>query len=85
MVEFLGGPLATLPYGVMPEMVLNASRGSFAPYRLVEAVPDDVPGHWRVQFDLAGVSGPDPVELRCFLQANGETLTETWMFQYHPF
>jgi glucans biosynthesis protein len=85
MVEFLGGPLSTLPYGVMPEMVLNASRGSFSAYRLVEAVPDDVPGHWRVQFDLAGVSGPDPVELRCFLQANGETLTETWMFQYHPF
>jgi periplasmic glucans biosynthesis protein len=37
-----------------------------------------------VQFDLA-VGAMDPVELRCFLQANGETLTETWMFQYHPF
>jgi periplasmic glucans biosynthesis protein len=85
MVEFLGGPLASLPYGVLPEMVLNASRGSFSAYKLIEAVPDDVPGHWRVQFDLAGVSGPDPVELRCYLQANGETLTETWMFQYHPF
>ncbi len=85
MVEFLGGPLADLPFGVVPEAVTNASRGAFGAYRLVEAVPDDVPGHWRVQFDLAGVEGPDPVELRCYLKAAGETLTETWMFQYHPF
>ena len=53
-------------------------------YRIVEAVPDDVPGHWRVEFDLT-VDGADPVEMRCFLQAGGQTLTETWMFQYHPF
>jgi glucans biosynthesis protein len=85
MVEFLGGPLATLPFGVLPEPVLFTSRGAFSAYKLIEAVPDDVPGHWRVQFDLAGVTGTDPVELRCFLRANGEVLTETWMFQYHPF
>jgi glucans biosynthesis protein len=84
MVEFLGGPLADLPFGVTPEAVTSTSRGAFAAYRLVEAVPDDVPGHWRAQFDLA-VEGADPVELRCYLRANGETLTETWMFQYHPF
>jgi periplasmic glucans biosynthesis protein len=69
---------------VVPEPVLSTSRGAFASYKLVEAVPDGVNGHWRVQFDLA-VGAMDPVELRCFLQANGETLTETWMFQYHPF
>ncbi|HEY1943312.1 MAG TPA: glucan biosynthesis protein D [Roseiarcus sp.] len=84
VVEFLGGPLSTLAYGVKPEMVVTASRGSLQGYRIVEAVPDDVPGHWRLEFDLT-VEGTDPVELRCFLQANGETLTETWMFQYHPF
>jgi len=84
VVEFLGGPLATLPFGVKPQMVVTASRGSLQGYRQIEAVPDDVPGHWRVEFDLT-VDGADPVEMRCFLQANGETLTETWMFQYHPF
>jgi glucans biosynthesis protein len=31
------------------------------------------------------VDGTDPVEMRCFLQAGGQTVTETWMFQYHPF
>ena len=42
VVEFLGGPLATLPYGVKPEMVTTASRGSLQGYRIIEAVPDDV-------------------------------------------
>ena len=31
------------------------------------------------------VTGTDPVELRAFLKSGGETVTETWMFQYHPF
>ena len=82
MVEFLGGPLTSLPYGVKPEPVLWASRGTFS-YIYTEAVPDDVPGHWRAQFDLT-VTGADPVEMRLFLRANGKILSETWMFQYHP-
>lgn len=85
VIEFLGGPLASLPYGVRPEIVVSASRGSLQGYRIVEAVSDNVPGHWRVEFDLTVDVTPDPVELRCFLQSGGQTLTETWMFQYHPF
>ncbi|HUO23510.1 MAG TPA: glucan biosynthesis protein D [Caulobacteraceae bacterium] len=84
MVEFLGGPLATLPFGVKPEMALQTSRGRFTDYRLVEAVPDGVPGHWRAQFDLADAAGDDPVELRLQLTVAGKVATETWMFQYHP-
>jgi len=84
MVEFLGGPLASLPYGVKPDLVVSASRGTFGPYRLIEAVPDSVAGHWRAQFDLI-VDGTDPVELRAFLKSGDQTLTETWLFQYHPF
>ena len=84
MVEFLGGPLGNLAFGVKPELVLSTSRGSFGPYRLIEAVPDGVAGHWRAQFDLI-VDGTDPVELRAFLKSGGETVTETWLFQYHPF
>jgi glucans biosynthesis protein len=83
MVEFLGGPLASLPFGVEPEPVLTATRGSVS-YIYTEAVPDDVPGHWRAQFDLT-VDGSDPVELRLYLRAGDEVLTETWLFQYHPF
>jgi glucans biosynthesis protein len=83
MVEFLGPPLETLPFGVKPEPVLWASRGTFS-YIFTDAVPDDVPGHWRAQFDLS-VDGPDPVEMRLFLHTGEKTLSETWLYQYHPF
>ncbi|HVB90037.1 MAG TPA: glucan biosynthesis protein D [Beijerinckiaceae bacterium] len=84
LVEFLGGPLASLAFGVAPQAVVSTSRGEFGPYRLTEAVPDGVAGHWRTQFDLQ-VEGPDPVELRCYLKLGERALTETWAFQYHPF
>jgi glucans biosynthesis protein len=83
MVEFLGGPLTKLPFGVKPEAALWASRGEFS-YVFTDAVPNDVPGHWRAQFDLT-VDGADPVEMRLFLRHAGETLSESWLFQYHPF
>jgi glucans biosynthesis protein len=82
MVEFKGPPLETLPFGVKPEPVLWASRGTFS-YIFTEAVPDDVPGHWRAQFDLT-VTGPDPVEMRLYLREGDKTLSETWLYQYHP-
>ena len=85
LVEFLGGPLKTLPSGVKPEMALKASRGQAGANSLIEAVPDGVPGHWRVQFDLAGVQGAEPVELKLQLTVGGKVASETWNFQYHPF
>lgn len=82
MVEFLGAPLTKLPSGVIPRPVLTASRGEFANL-LTEAVPDNVPGHWRTQFDLS-VIGTEPVEMRCYLRNGDEILSETWLYQYHP-
>ena len=83
MVEFLGAPLAGLAYGTRPSPVLWASRGTFS-YILTEAIPDDVPGHWRIQFDLT-VAGSEPVEMRLFLKQGATVLSETWLYQYHPF
>lgn len=83
MVEFLGGPLAQLPFGVKPEPVLSLSRGKFS-YVYTEAVSNGVPGHWRAQFDLS-VDGNQPVELRLFLRIGDQALTETWLYQYRPF
>lgn len=83
MVEFKGAPLEKLPFGARPEAVLSASRGNFS-YIFTEPVPDGVAGHWRAQFDLA-VDGDEPVDMRLFLRDKGEALTETWLFQYHPF
>jgi glucans biosynthesis protein len=43
-----------------------------------------VPGHWRAQFDFS-VDGVEPVEMRVFLRAGDKILSETWLYQYHPF
>ena len=82
IVEFKGEPLARLPAGVLPEPVLWASRGAFSNVR-AEAVPNDVPGHWRAEFDLTA-TGTEPVELRCYLRSRDAVLSETWLYQYHP-
>jgi glucans biosynthesis protein len=83
MVEFLGGPLVDMPFGEKPEPVLWASRGTFS-YIFTEPVPDEVPGHWRAQFDLT-TEGDEPVEMRLFLRLHDRVLSETWLYQYHPF
>ncbi len=83
VVEFLGGGLVNLAPGIRPELAVSASRGTIEPFRIVEAVPDDVPGHWRVQFDL-DATGAEPVELRCYLKQGADVLSETWLYQYHP-
>ena len=84
MVEFLGGPLSDLPFGIKPEHMVTTSRGTVGPYQITEAVADGVAGHWMTSFDLT-VDGADPVELRMYLKSGDRTLSETWLFQYHPF
>jgi glucans biosynthesis protein len=81
VVEFLGGRLATLPYGTRPQPVLSASSGSFSDV-FTEAVPDSVAGHWRAQFDFTA-SGTDVVDMRLYLKVGDQTLSETWLYQYH--
>ncbi len=83
LVEFKGGPLVNLPKGTIPEPVLWASRGVFGDYKYTEAVPNDVPGHWRTQFDLR-VEGNEPVEMRCYLKVGDQVASESWLYQYHP-
>lgn len=83
VVEFLGGALARLPKGTLPEAVVTISRGNTS-HVFTEAVPNDVPGHWRAQFDVAA-EGSEPVEIRLYLRLAGEPLSETVLYQYHPF
>lgn len=82
-VEFLGGPLAKLPYGVTPEAVVTASRGELSRI-YTQPVPDGVAGHWRALFDLK-TKGKEPVELRLYLRNKRKTLTNTWLYRYLPF
>ena len=82
MVEFVGGPLASLPFGALPEAALSAPRGRFS-YVFTEAVPNGVAGHWRAQFDFTP-DGTEPVDLRLYLKQGEQTLSETWIFQFRP-
>jgi len=59
--------------------VLSAARGSFS-YVFTEAVPNNVAGHWRAQFDYTP-EGNGPVDLRLFLKNGDQTLSETWLYQ----
>ncbi|WP_438942641.1 glucan biosynthesis protein [Pseudomonas amygdali] len=47
-------------------------------------MPDGLAGHWRAQFDLT-VEGAEPVDMRLYLRLGELTLTESWLYQYHPF
>lgn len=83
VVEFRGGALDKLPQGAVPEAVLTTSRGSISNVA-TEPVPDGVPGHWRTLFDLGGLAeAGSPAEIRLFLRHFGETLSETWLYQFH--
>ena len=36
-------------------------------------------------FRITPQDGVDPVEMRLFLRAGKKILSETWLYQYHPF
>ncbi len=83
-VEFRGGALDQLPAGVFPEAVVTVSRGAISNVA-TEIVPNGGPAHWRTLFDLGPLAkGTAPVEIRLFLRNGGQTLSETWLYQYHP-
>jgi glucans biosynthesis protein len=81
VIDFEGGPLAELEKQDEVEPVVNASRGGIDNAYALQIVGTK---NWRGFFDLY-VEGPEPVELRCFLQLGDRPLTETWLYQYHPF
>jgi glucans biosynthesis protein len=39
---------------------------------------------WRVSFRMAARDTDAPIELRCFLRADGRALTETWSYRWTP-
>jgi glucans biosynthesis protein len=80
-IEFAGAALDPL-WGdtVKASPVVTTSRGS-----IQGAFMEPIPGtrRWRAIFDLLP-EGTDPVELRLYIQGNGEALTETWLYQFRP-
>lgn len=80
VIDFEGGPLATLKarYDVTP--VITVSSGSVSNSYVLKVVGTE---RWRAVFDLL-TSGVKPIDMRCFLRLEDQTLSETWLYQYFP-
>lgn len=83
-VEFQGGALDQLTPGTIPEAIVTTTRGKIS-NSWAEAIPNGKLGQWRVLFDLGALeTGKEVVEIRLFLRSGQQTLSETWLYQYHP-
>lgn len=82
VVDFAGGDLNMVGGGVKVEPVITASRGEI---EITSARPLDSVQGYRAMFDVKLTeTSPAPVDLRLFLRADGQPLTETWLYQWTP-
>ena len=82
VVDFAGGDLGMIGKNVKVEPVITASRGQI---EITSARPLDSVQGYRAMFDLKlGDSSLAPVDLRLYLRADGQPLTETWLYQWTP-
>lgn len=75
VLDFEGAALARLPAETPPRAVVSAGGGAVLFDQHV--VKNVVTGGWRLTFQIKP-KGPDPVELRAYLEHAGDVLTETW-------
>jgi glucans biosynthesis protein len=82
VIDFAGGELPGLGENAKLVPVISASRGrveitSVRPLRPING--------YRAMFDLALTDdSAEPVNLRLYLSADGQALSETWLYQYTP-
>ncbi|MEZ5934268.1 MAG: glucan biosynthesis protein D [Alphaproteobacteria bacterium] len=81
VIDFEGGPLKGVDKWDEVKPIISATRGEISNDYALQVVGTK---NWRAFFDLK-VEGNDPVNLRLYLQLGDKTLTETWLYQYHPF
>jgi periplasmic glucans biosynthesis protein len=82
VVDFAGGGLSGLGQDAKVEPVITASRGQI---ELPSARPLEAVRGYRAMFDLKPTDdSAAPVDLRLYLRADGQPLTETWLYQWTP-
>lgn len=81
VIDFEGGPLKDVEKLDEVKPVISTSSGEISNDYALQVVGTT---NWRAFFDL-NVEGNQPVDLRLYLQLGDKTLTETWLYQYHPF
>jgi periplasmic glucans biosynthesis protein len=82
VVDFAGSNLPMIGKDVKVEPVISASRGQI---EIASVRPLDAVRGYRAMFDLKPSDDSlAPVDLRLYLRANGQPLTETWLYQWMP-
>jgi periplasmic glucans biosynthesis protein len=82
VVDFKGGKLPMLGKSTKVKPVINVSAGKI---ELISARPQHIIGGYRAMFDVVPPDdGEAPINLRLYLEADGQPLTETWMYQWTP-
>ena len=80
-VDFAGGDLALLDPDTRVEAVITASRGKV---EITSARPLAAVQGYRAMFDLVPDASTEPIALRLFLSADGQPLSETWLYEWVP-
>lgn len=81
-VDFAGSPLTDLAKDAKVAAKVTASRGKVTRVHVRHLGPIH---QYRAEFDWQPDSdSTQPVTLRCYLHANDQTLTETWLYQWVP-
>ncbi|MFZ7128071.1 MAG: glucan biosynthesis protein [Desulfobacterales bacterium] len=82
VVDFKGGKLPMLGKDVDVRPVISTSAGKV---ELTSARPQEPIGGYRAMFDVVPPDdGEAPINLKLYLEANGQPLTETWVYQWSP-
>jgi glucans biosynthesis protein len=78
VIDFRGGALDKIDNATQIEPVITVSEGKIAG-SVMQRLPG--PAGWRLMFDFRP-DGSRPLELRAFLKAGADVLSETWSFQW---
>ena len=80
VVDFAGSNLSMLGKGVKLEPVITTSRGQI---EITSVRPLEAVRGYRVMFDLKPTdTSVTPINLRLYLRADGQPLSETWLYQW---
>jgi glucans biosynthesis protein len=80
-LDFAGGDLWMLGKDSKVEPVISVSRGEI---QIPSARPLHSINGYRAIFDIRPDDSTAPINLRVYLRAGGQPLTETWIYQWNP-
>lgn len=82
VVDFAGGSLPMLSKDTDVKAVISVSRGRT---EIESARPLHAIDGYRAMFDLVPPDdSTDPINIRLYLEADGQPLSETWLYQWNP-